>query len=193
MEIKRKPKIRFLNDMKTVIYDQKWLKTAGNFPVYYMYRRIKEWGELRYDVTRIKAKILGREFPKTKGHEHFENFQEVYKVLIGKAIFLFQKYKNKKIEDVYAIRAKAGNVVVVPSYYGHVTINPSKTDLKMANWVSKKCKNSYALFEKLGGACYFYTQKGWIKNKNYKKIPKIRFEKPLKKVPKNLDFLKERA
>jgi len=39
------------------------------------------------------------------------------------------------------------------------------------------------------GACYFYTKSGWIKNKNYKFVPKIRFEKPLKEKPKNLDFL----
>ncbi len=189
----RKPNIRFLYDMKRVLYDQEWLKKTSDFPVYYMYRGIKEKGELRYDITRIKAKMLGKEFPKTLGHEHSESFQEVYKVLSGKAIYLLQKYKNRKIEDVYAVEAKVGDVVIVPPRYGHVTINPSKKELKMANWLSKKCKNSYTLFKKLGGACYFYTQKGWVKNKNYKKIPKLRFEKPLKKVPKNLGFLKERA
>ena len=40
------------------------------------------------------------------------------------------------------------------------------------------------------GAGYFYTKRGWIKNKNYAKIPKLRIEKPLKSKPKNLDFLK---
>lgn len=189
MEIRKKPEIRFLNDMKGVVYDQEWLKKTANFEIYYMYRGVKTKGELRYDITKIKAKMLGKEFPKTKGHEHLENFQEVYKVFKGKAIFLFQKYRNNKIEDVYAVRAKTGAVIIVPPYYGHITINPSKEELIIANWISKKCKNSYNLFEKRQGACYYYTKSGWIKNKNYKKVPGLRFKKSLKKMPKNLDFL----
>lgn len=187
---KKKPEIRFLYNLKTVIYDQKWLETAANFEVYYMYRGVKKKGGLRYDITKISARMLGREFSKTKGHEHSKNFQEVYKVLAGKAVFLFQKYKNKKVEDVYAVKAESGSVVIVPPGYGHITINPSKTELKIANWISKKCRNSYNLFEKKQGACYYYTKSGWIKNKNYKRVPKLRFGKPLKKIPQNLDFLK---
>jgi len=40
------------------------------------------------------------------------------------------------------------------------------------------------------GAGYFYTKSGWIKNKNYGKVLQLRFERPLKSKPKNLDFLK---
>jgi oxalate decarboxylase/phosphoglucose isomerase-like protein (cupin superfamily) len=40
------------------------------------------------------------------------------------------------------------------------------------------------------GAGYFYTKSGWKKNKNYKIVPKLRFESPLKQIPSNLDFLK---
>lgn len=190
MAMKRKPDIRYLYDLKKVVYDQEWLKKAANFGVYYMYRGVKTKGKLRYDITKIKAKMLGREFPKTKGHEHSKNFQEIYRVLRGKAIFLLQKYKNRKIEDVYTVRADKGSVVIVPPGYGHVTINPSNKELKVANWISEKCKNYYNLFEKFGGACYFYTRQGWIKNKKYKRVPKLRLKKPLKKMPKSLDFLK---
>jgi glucose-6-phosphate isomerase len=80
---------------------------------------------------------------------------------------------------------------VIKPGYGHVTINPSKKTLKMANWMADDCKSSYASFEKFGGACYYYTKEGWIKNKNYKKVPKLRFEKPLKSLPKDLGFLKD--
>lgn len=190
MEIKRKPETRPLFDLKRVAYDQKWLKKASDFPVYYMYRRIKKRGELRYDITVILPRMLGKESPKTKGHEHSQSFKELYRVLKGKAIFLIQKYKNKKIEDVYAVKAGPRDVVIVPPGYGHITINPSKKELRVANWISRKCKNSYALFERKRGACYYYLKSGWIKNKNYKRIPKLRFKKPLKKIPKNLDFLR---
>lgn len=197
-----KPEVRFLFDLKKIIYDKKWLKTAANFEVYYMYRgvklsqvlRNKIWegkkkGDLRYDITVIPPQMLGREFVKTMGHIHSQSFQELYKVLKGEAIFLLQKAENKKVEDVFAIKAKAGDVVIVPPYYGHITINPSNKNLKVANWISKKCKNFYDRIQKNNGFCYFYTKKGWVKNTKYKKVPKLRFEKPLRKMLKDLDFL----
>ncbi len=185
----RKPDVRYLNDMKEVIYDKKWLKTAPDLELYYMYRGINEKGDLRYDITIIPSRMLGEEFVKTKGHEHIGKYGELYMVLEGEAIYLMQKRKGNLIEDVYAVKAKEGDVIIIPSGYAHVSINPSKKDLKMANWISENCKSDYQMFEKMQGACYYYTKKGWVKNKNYKKIPKLRFEKPLKSIPKDLSFL----
>jgi len=199
----RKPDIRFLYDMKKVLYDKEWLKKAPNFPLYYMYRGIKRKRGLRYDITIIPPRMLGKEFTKTKGHGHSGNFGEIYIVLKGKAIYLLQKYasrdisrscskyKKGRIEDVYAIRAKKSDIAVIPPGYSHVTINPTSKELKEANWCNEKCKNIYDLYEKKQGACYYYTKSGWIKNKNYGKIPKLRFKKPLKSMPQNLNFLKE--
>jgi len=186
----RKPDIRFLYDMRAVLYDKKWAKTTPNFEVYYMYRGMKAKGELRYDITVIPPKMFGKEFVKTKGHEHSRNFGELYTVLEGKAIYLVQKYQKNRIKDIYAIKAKKGESVIIPQGYGHITINPGKKELKESNWLSKKCKNIYNLFIKKQGACYYYTKSGWIKNKNYKKVPKLRFEKTLKSLPKDLSFLK---
>ncbi|MBU0476860.1 glucose-6-phosphate isomerase [Patescibacteria group bacterium] len=186
----KKPDIRFLNDAKNVLYDQKWAKKAPNLELYYMYRGIKEKNGLRYDITIIPPKMLGEEFIKTKGHEHCRKYQELYTVLQGKAIYLIQKLKNDSIQDVFAVKAKKGESVIIPSGYGHITINPSNKELKTANWTDKKCKGIYERLEKKQGACYFYTKIGWIKNKNYKKIPALRFEKPLKSIPEDLNFLK---
>ena len=185
----KKPDIRYLNDMKKVLFDQKWAKTAPNFELYYMYRGLKEKNELRYDITVIPPKMLGKEFVKTKGHYHVENHGELYIVLGGKAIYLMQKEKDGKIEDVYYVKAKKGDHILIPPQYGHITINPSSKELKMANWVSKKCKSNYGDIEKRKGACYYYTISGWVKNKNYKNIPNLHFKKPQKLFPKNLDFL----
>lgn len=191
MEIKDKtPDIRFLNDMKEVVYDKEWLKTAPNLELYYMYRGLEEKHGLRYDITVIPARMLGKEFVKTKGHEHIGKYQEVYIVLEGKAIYLMQKRDNNKVEDVYAVKAKKGDVVVIPSHYGHVTINPSDKELKMANWISKECKSNYEPFLEKQGACYYYIKQGWVKNNRYDKVPELRFEQPLKELPNNLDFLK---
>lgn len=188
---KVKPQIRFLNEMKKVLYDQKWAKEAPNFPVYYMYRGIKEKNNLRYDITDITPQMLGQEFPKTKGHQHPLKCLELIKVLEGRVIFLFQKCRGKKILDVYQIPAKKGDWVLAPSGYSHITINPGPKKLKIANWLNKKCKWIYNFIEKMGGACYYYTKSGWIKNKNYGKILKLSRKKPLKSTSKNLDFLKD--
>lgn len=193
------PDTRCLNDMRNVIYDQDWLKIAPNFELYSMYRGLEKKDILRYDITVIPAKMLGLEFVKTKGHYHIGKYQEVYIVLEGKAIYLMQTLSDDKdgIKDVYAVNAQKGDVVIIPPYYGHVTINPSENeDLKMANWVSDNCKSDYSLYEKLQGACYYYTllpdseRTEWVKNKNYKNIPPLRFEKPLKSIPEDLGFLK---
>jgi len=188
---KIKPQIRFLNEMKAVLYDQKWVKATPNFEVYYIWRGVKKKDGLRYDITIIPSKMLGQEFAKTKGHQHSNEYSELYVVLEGEAIFLIQKSKNNLVEDVYAIKTKKNDIVIIPPNYYHLTINPFQDELKIANWVNKKCQNIYNLFERRQGACYYYTKSGWLKNKNYKKIPKLRFEKPLKSMPENLDFLKE--
>jgi len=186
----KKPDIRYLHDMKEVIYDKEWLKTAPDFELYYMYRGLEEENDLKYNITVVPTRMLGKEFIKTKGHVHMGNYGEIYTVLEGEAIYLMQKTNDKVVEDVYAVKAKKGESVIIPSYYGHITINPSGVDLKTGDWSSKNCKSDYSLFERLNGACYYYTKNRWVKNKNYKNVPQIRFEKPLKSLPKDLSFLK---
>jgi glucose-6-phosphate isomerase len=100
--------------------------------------------------------------------------------------------EDGNIEDVYAVKAEKGDSIVIPSFYGHVTINPSRTeDLKMANWLSDNCKSDYSLFVKMQGASWYYTVQGWVKNERYQSTPELRFEEPIKSLPEDLDFLKQ--
>jgi glucose-6-phosphate isomerase len=183
---KQKGEVRYLKELAEVVYDREWFKKAKNFPLYYIYRQVKDLGKLRYDITLIPPRRLGKEFVKTKGHYHLGNFGELYKVLKGEAIFLIQK---RDLKDVYFIRAKKGELAKIPPGYGHTTINPSRKTLKIANWISKDCQSDYQSIEKKRGFCYYYTIEGWVRNPNYKKIPKLKEKKPLKKMPKNLKFL----
>ncbi len=176
--------------MKKVLYDKEWLKTAPNFKLYYVYKRIKEKKGLVNNVTVIPPRMLGREFVKTKGHRHIGNYGEIYRVLRGEGIFLAQKEKNGKVVDVYYIKAKKGDYVIILPQYAHITINPSlRKEIKTTEWYSKEGKSDYKPIERKRGACYYYTKSGWVKNKNYKKVPKIRFKKPQRSFPKNLNFL----
>lgn len=182
--------IRYLDDMKMVLYDKAWAKTAPNFEVYYMQRGIEEKDGLRYDITTIPPKMLGQEFVKTKGHYHIGGYQELYIVLEGEGIFLMQKKGDGTIQDVCYVKATKGDCVLVPSFYGHVTINPGLKILKMGNWISQECQSDYENIEANEGFSYYYTKAGWVKNKNYEEVPKLRSEMPLKSMPKKLDFLK---
>ena len=193
MEIKdMTPDVRRLYDMKSVIFDIKWLMTAPNLELYYMYRDVKAQTEqgIRYDITVVPPLMLGTEFVKTKGHKHVKNQAEIYTVLEGKAIYLVQKQTGNEIQDVFATETNPGEFFIVPEGYGHITINPTKEKLVMANWIDYECENEYMLYEKLRGACYYYTKDGWIKNSSYVKVPKLRFEKPQKQLPTSLGFLR---
>jgi len=186
----KKPDIRYLDNMREVLYDKEWAKTAPNFKLYYMYRGLKKKKGLRYDITVIPPRTLGKELVKTKGHYHMGSYGELYIVLRGQAIYLLQKERRGKIADVYYVKAQKGDYIIIPPRYGHITINPSsKKALEMANWVSGKCMSDYKKIEKRKGACYYYTKSGWVKNKNYQRVPKLHFKRPKKSMPKNLSFL----
>lgn len=179
--------IRYLKELEKVLLEKEIAKKEPQKPVYFIFRGVKEFKGLRYDITEIFPLLLGKEFNKTKGHYHLGNFGELYKVLSGEAIFLVQK---KDLKEVYFVKTKRGQYVKIPPGYGHVTINPSlKKTLKVANWVSPDCQSDYESVEKKQGFCYYFTIEGWVKNKNYKKIPFLKQKRPLSKMPKNLKFL----
>ncbi len=193
---KFKADVRWVEDLKPVLAFPETLK--DNFPAYYMFRdlyysksdreRILEH-RLRFDLTVIPPAKIGREFIKTFGHYHPPaegnlSYAEIYEVLSGEAIYLLQKFENGKITDVVVVEAKAGDKVIIPPNYGHVTINPSNKELRMVNWVCRDFKSDYEPYRRLRGACYYYTEDGWIKNPNYGDVPEIRFVKP--RIPKEL-------
>ena len=119
------------------------------------------------------------EWVKTKGHYHPKNpagigYPEVYEVLEGEAKYLLQ---SQKLDDVVLISAHAGDIVIIPPDYGHISINPSadKT-LAMANIVSTAFESEYGEYETLHGAAYYaMSNESLRKNPHYPKIPEVRY------------------
>ncbi|HIQ50032.1 MAG TPA: glucose-6-phosphate isomerase [Nanoarchaeota archaeon] len=183
---------RMLFDLKDVIFDKEWFcKQKENFVLYEMQREVYKKGNIRYDITKLHGKMLGKEYNKTLGHYHPNNFPEIYEVLKGKAIYLLQRpfrINSRKIIHAIAIYAKKGDQIIIPPKYGHVTINPSRKTLEMANLVSTRFSSVYTPYKKFGGACYFYTKNGWVKNKNYEvaKLEEIKAKKVFKNNLKEL-------
>ncbi|NLV28193.1 MAG: glucose-6-phosphate isomerase [Methanomicrobiales archaeon] len=141
----------------------------------------KDWlsnNQIRYDITRIPGKIICGEWIKTKGHYHPSApdgfaYTEIYEVLEGEALYLLQK---QDLSDIILVRARTGDLVLIPPGYGHVTINPSNQTLLMANLVSSAFSSDYVPFEKMRGAAYYYYADGGVKkNKKYpENLPPVR-------------------
>lgn len=183
---RRKPDIRYLFDMKDVIFDRNWLEAADNIELYYMYRdlflsrsdekRLIEQG-LRYDITIIPPRMLGREYIKTAGHYHplvpggSITYPELYEVLEGEALYLMQK---RDLSDILVVNASAGDKVLVPPNYGHITINRSNKTLKMANFVARNFSSLYDPIKDRAGGAYFFTKAGWIKNERCPEAAELR-------------------
>jgi glucose-6-phosphate isomerase len=183
---KREPDIRWLYDLRDVIHDQNWLAKAKNTELYYMYRdlflsradgeKLREQG-VRYDITTIPPGMLGCEYVKTIGHYHplvpgeGVTFPEIYEILEGEALYLLQKLD---LSDVVAVNASAGDKVLVPPGYGHVTINRSNKILKMANFVARDFSSLYGPIKERAGGAYFFTSSGWIKNKRCPESAELR-------------------
>jgi glucose-6-phosphate isomerase len=202
---KQEPDIRRLFDMPDVIFDKAWLAQAQDFELYYMYRDLylsrsdREkllQQNLRYDITIIPSGMLGREYMKTAGHYHPPvkggrvTYPELYEVLEGEALYLLQ---NKDLSDVVVVYATAGDKVLVPPDYGHVTINRSNKTLKMANFVARDFSSLYEPYREMGGAAYFFTKDGWIKNERCGKAGELRrVEAPDSKRLRSLGLTKSR-
>ncbi len=175
------PDVRKAKEIKPVLYEKNEINDEEI--LYYMFRGVaknEEDGELikkhrlRHDITIIPPRIIGKEYVKTLGHVHVPDAPEIYYVIEGKAHFLMQRVEGLKVLDVYLVEAEAGESVVIPSGYGHVTINPTKETLIMGNWIWREVKGDYSMFKKLRGACYYELTNGFVKNENYESVPEIK-------------------
>ena len=178
------PSVRTISDMRPVLANP---SCPCDEPLYFMYRDLAKSGadrrwldghSLRYDITVIPPRDLCGEWVKTKGHYHPQNpagagYPEIYEVLDGAAHYLLQ---SRALDDIVMIEAHAGDLVVMPPGYGHITINPSKNQtLTMANIVSTRFESEYAEYESLHGAAYYVMTDGrLIRNPHYPKVPPVR-------------------
>ena len=91
----------------------------------------------------------------------------------GHAHYLLQAHN---LSQVIVVDAYAGDLVMVPPGFGHVTINPTKdTVLQMANLVSSRFQSDYREYEKLRGAAYYEMTTGdFLKNPSYPDLPSLR-------------------
>lgn len=194
-----KPEVRHAVDMKEVILD--YDPSMAKKELYYMYRNLAQKNDqdkiknyqLRFDITVMLPTKLGRELNKTKGHYHpnvdksYLTYPELYQVIFGQAYFLIQRPNNDNssiIEKCFLIKAQAGDKVVIPPNYGHVTINPGPGPLVMSNWVSDQFDSQYDDYLDHQGCAYyiFKSDKNEFEfemNQHYSSLPDLNFLRPI--------------
>jgi len=202
------PTVRRLAEMKEVLYEPEegMLRGEDNLAreLYFMYRDIciseheplfRERG-IRYDITVLVPGTVGREYVKTAGHYHpckpgtTSTYPEVYEVLHGRAHYLLQRTSDpgrpgEGVKEVLVVAAEPGEKVLVPSGFGHVTINHGSDYLVMSNLVADGFASLYEPLREMGGAGYCQlssTEKGkegeepiFVPNPCYPFCPPLRF------------------
>lgn len=167
--------------------------------LYYMYRDVARDIDrgllskhgLRFDITVIMPGLIGKEYNKTVGHYHPVKsgtnctYPEVYEVLSGEATYLLQCGGKEagQVSDAYVVVARAGDKVVIPPGYGHVTINAKNAPLVMTNWVAAEFSSVYGEIKDLRGGAFYLLEKNdapeWSPNPRYISLPSLRLMEPV--------------
>ncbi|HZK24299.1 MAG TPA: glucose-6-phosphate isomerase family protein [Oscillospiraceae bacterium] len=211
------PAVRRKKEMLEVLLDP---QAEAPEELYYMYRDLCRQQDrellakhgLRYDVTVIRPGQIGREYIKTAGHYHplkpgtEATYPEVYEVLAGQAHYLLQTEPDEDGVDSLLVEASAGDKVLIPPGYGHITINPGSAFLIMSNWVAADFSSVYQPIKDLAGGAFFeVTAEGedqqFVANTKYQPTPRFStrpvVDQPefglVRGLPMYLEFLKAPA
>ncbi len=163
--------VRTLQQMKNVMMGQ--VDEAADADLYYMFRSVYVSDDIRFDITVIPPRSVKGERAKTFGHYHPGSedglhYPEVYQVLRGSAAFIMQKRNRNGSVDAMVVRAKEGDVILLPPGYGHVSINDGEVTLVLANLVYDRFESLYNEFEENHGAAFYYLADGeMVQNTNY--------------------------
>lgn len=186
--------VRPIRALADVVLDRPACEAAPEGDIaYYMYNGVAladdlpkiEGSEMRYELTSIPARTIGRELVKTLGHRHTVApgsnlaYAEVCEIIHGVAHFVFQKASAQPGEAEAAgyIEAKVGEKVLIPPDLLHLTINPGKETLVFGDVVSVEMSGIYDEFKAAHGACYVEvlgdSAARFIPNPTYTSVPEL--------------------
>jgi len=140
---------------------------------------------MRYELTLIPPRRVGREYVKTFGHRHRPepksglDWAEVCEVLVGTAHFVLQTLdlSGPGASVAYLVEAKAGQKVLLPPGYDHCTINPGPEPLLFSDVIARGVNGIYDRFVATRGAVYVEVvdngQPRFIPNPTYRDVPPL--------------------
>lgn len=149
----------------------------GDQELYWMYRNVRKVTDnqaiqnslFRYDITVVMPGLVDNEFIKTIGHVHPGSlkskipytYTEVYSVIYGTAHYVLQKFSEDftQIHEVVDLVVHEGEHVLIPSFYGHVTVNVTNYPVVMANILYRDFASNYEPYKVNHGAAIYLKQK----------------------------------
>lgn len=160
---------RQLFDLKSVLKDP---NSSGPDPAYWVFSEIapsEKWA----NITIIAPGNYNGEYPKTFGHYHGVEVNEIYHVIEGEGVLQFQK---RDLSKVYLIKAKAGDEIIITPEYGHSWSNIGKLPLILFdNWTSGHKPSDYEPIERLQGLSFYLIEKEGhpkaVPNPKYQNLP----------------------
>jgi len=196
-------KARRLDELTQVAMDPETCRGSDEV-AYYMYNGVYMKSDaarlagvrLRYELTLIPPRRIGREFVKTLGHRHCPepqsglDYAEVCEVLAGTAHFLFQAMEmgpmgGPRASTAFYVEARAGDKVIIPPGLDHCTINPGPDPLLFSDVIALGVTGIYDRFKATRGAAYLEIAEaeadgttGFISNPTYQTVPPLKEVQP---------------
>lgn len=145
------------------------------------HRELLEKMHLLYGAVTYASGRLGKEPVRSQGHIHnisrFSRWStpEVYEIWSGEAIIYMQESGKDNPGRCFAVYAKAGDVVIVPPYWVHATINASSAEdspMSFGAWCVRDFGFEYDDVRAHGGIAWFpvFDESGkicWSRNPMY--------------------------
>ena len=146
------------------------------------HRPLLEQMHLLYGAVAYASGRLGREPVRSQGHIHAVSrfcglsTPEVYEIWSGEAIIYMQERADDSPGRCFAVRARPGDVVIVPPFWAHATINAG-TDptvpMSFGAWCVRDYGFDYTGIRAHGGIAWFpvFNRQGeltWQRNPAYR-------------------------
>ncbi len=187
---------RVLDELTEVYLDK--AACRGDAAAYWMFNGVYVQGDslrlskapIRYELTLFPDKFIGREYIKSHGHMHKPephsgiDYPEICEVLVGTAHFFFQTLDpgGPSSSEAFYVEVQAGQKIVIPPGYDHLTINPGPGPLLFSDVVALSCGGNYQRFKDAGGAAYLEVEQAgqaeFIPNPRYVALPTLRKATP---------------
>ena len=185
-------KVRLLDELTDVAMEPEVCRGSAEV-AYYMYNGVFHRDDqpllndvpMRYELTLIPPRLMGREFVKTFGHLHSPepksgiDYAEVCEVLVGTAHFIFQTLDvaGPAASAAFYAEAQVGQKVLLPPGFDHCTINPGPEPLLFSDVITLGVSGIYDRFRTTRGAVYLEVANGgepqFIVNPTYQDVPPL--------------------
>jgi glucose-6-phosphate isomerase, archaeal len=141
---------------------------------------------VRYELTLFPALKIGPEYVKTLGHIHLPESRsgidhpEICEVVLGRAHFFFMKLDPDRASaaEAFFIEVSAGQKIIIPPGYDHLTINPGPGPMLFSDVVALGVQGNYERIKAAGGAAYLEIERNgsaaFIPNPRHTSHPPLR-------------------